>query len=110
MARKLIARGELTATVEMDHGTRKGCNSSDTTRSKGKSPNVFVEGVGVVREGDKVEVHNKPGCGPHAPKCDTYSPDVFANTKGIACVGDTYAGPGTHVITKVGQSSTYANS
>jgi uncharacterized Zn-binding protein involved in type VI secretion len=110
----LIARGDKTADVACDHGNPMPsiptpCGTPSKQKSDICSPNVFVEGVGVVRNGDAMVSHPTAPCPPHAPLCDTYSPNVFANGKEIGRVGDTYAGPGTHVITDVAQSTVTAN-
>jgi len=110
----LVARGDSTATVVCDHGLPlpsipTPCGSPSTQTSNECSPNVFVVGVGVVRNGDAMIVHPTAPCPPHAPPCNTYSPNVFANGKEIARISDTYAGPGTHVISEVAQSTVTAN-
>lgn len=56
------------------------------------SSDVFAEGVGVVRVGDKVQIHNQPGCIPHAPTLAVGSGTVFANNKALGRKGDTYGG------------------
>ena len=107
----LVARGDATASVATDHVNPPGCGSPSIQTSNQCSPNVFVEGVGVVRIGDIMNSHATPAlvCLPHAPPLNTSSPNVFANGKLIGRVSDTYAGPGSHVISQVGQSTVRAN-
>ena len=52
------------------------------------SPNVFANGIAVVRTGDKYAPHVL-GLVVHQPMQDTCSSNVFANGKGIARLGDT---------------------
>ena len=55
------------------------------------SPNVFAEGVGVVRKDDKEQAHTFPGCATHQTGLATYSPNVYANGKNLGRLDDTYA-------------------
>jgi uncharacterized Zn-binding protein involved in type VI secretion len=56
------------------------------------SGNVFANGIGVVRNGDAVQVHTfPPNCDPHAPPLVGGSGTVFANGKNIGRQGDVYA-------------------
>ena len=60
------------------------------------SPNVFVNGIAVSRQGDLNTVHllppNVPPCSAHAAPIATGSSTVFVNGKGIGRVGDDVAG------------------
>lgn len=56
------------------------------------SSDVFANGIGVVRVGDIMQVHDLPGCIPHAPPLVTGSSSVFVNGRAIGRVGDQYAG------------------
>lgn len=89
-----IARGNGADSVLTGHG----CDS--TTVTDECSPDVIVEGNGVVREGDKVLVHlvdSGADCVPHAPTLDTaFSTKVIINGKGAAYKGSKYGG--THSI------------
>ena len=107
----LICQGQGTAQVTTDHANPPGCSSPSIQMSDQNSPNVTIEGVGVVRLGDTMSPHSTPvqNCAPHAPILDSGSPNVFVNGLAVARVGDTYAGPGSHVITAVGQSTVTAN-
>ena len=88
-----VARKDGTDQVDTVHnsiGTQCKDAPSTIVTDEG-SKNVFAEGVGVVRVGDKVQVHNLPGCIPHAPPLDVGSKTVFANGKAIGRKDDTYA-------------------
>ena len=74
--------------------TRKGDadvpHCSGMTRS-GCSDNVFVNGIGVSRQGDNNTGHLLPGgstCPGHAAPIATGSTTVFVNGKGCGRVGD----------------------
>ena len=70
---------------------------SGMTRAAGSS-NVFVNGIGVSRQGDSNTPHLKPQFPPPIP-CPTHaagiavgSTKVFANGKGVGRIGDSIAG------------------
>jgi uncharacterized Zn-binding protein involved in type VI secretion len=71
------------------------------------STNVFVEGVGVVRQGDNEQAHTIPSCSTHQTGLASFSPNVYANGKPIGRLNDTY-GCGAK-ITNVTQSTVFAN-
>ena len=56
------------------------------------SGDVFVEGLGAVRAGDKVTLHPFPssGCQVHEPGLVSFSGTVRINSKGAGRIGDTY--------------------
>ena len=54
------------------------------------SSNVFVNGIGVVRESDAVQSHTFPGCSTHAPGLTSFSSTVKINSNGAGRKGDTY--------------------
>ena len=59
------------------------------------SPDVFVDGRPVARDGDSSTVHQKPSgnkCVPHVSKIIARSSSVFVNGKPIARVGDPLGG------------------
>jgi uncharacterized Zn-binding protein involved in type VI secretion len=60
----------------------------------GCSGDVFVNGIGVSRQGDNNTVHLLPGapCPPHAAPIATGSSTVFINGKGCGRVGDGITG------------------
>ena len=53
------------------------------------SPNVFVNGIAVHRQGDAWEAHGCGVCIPHGGSMASASGTVFANGKGIARIGDS---------------------
>ena len=74
--------------------TRKGdadvAHCSGMTRS-GASTNVFVNGIGVSRQGDNNTSHLQPTADPcpsHSAAIATGSSTVFVNDKGCGRVGD----------------------
>tara|TARA_B100000287_G_scaffold351494_1_gene340653 strand:+ start:213 stop:500 length:288 start_codon:yes stop_codon:yes gene_type:complete len=62
---------------------------SAMTRAQGSS-DVFVNGIGVSRQGDNNTTHLLPGepCPPHTAAITTGSTTVFVNGKGCGRVGD----------------------
>lgn len=62
---------------------------STPVRAEG-SPDVFVNGIAVSRQGDKNTPHLLPGspCPAHTTAITTGSTTVFVNNKGIGRVGD----------------------
>jgi len=79
------------------------------------SSNVFINGVGAVRQGDVMKTH--PDGVPcvsspvnHAPALSTYSPNVFVNGKALGRVGDKYDSDGhkDHTISS-GSPNVFAN-
>ena len=88
-----IARGSGVDSVDTGHG----CDA--TTVTDECSGDVFVNGIGVVRQGDKTASHQVPGglgCVSHTVPLTTFSSTVFVNGKNIGRLGDQYAG---HTIT-----------
>jgi uncharacterized Zn-binding protein involved in type VI secretion len=90
-------------------------NTPTTQASNAGSGDVFVEGIGVVREGDIMVSHpdgNPCTSSPinHAPALSTYSPNVFVNGKAVGRIGDKYDSDGhyDHTITS-GASTVFAN-
>ena len=77
--------------------TRKGdadvSHCSGMTRD-GCSPDVYVNGIKVSRQGDNNTSHLLPGapCPSHAAPIATGSSTVFVNGKGIGRVGDALSG------------------
>ena len=114
----LVARGIGSGDLVTchDHGDPIGtdpCGKTKIVTTKECSPNVFVVGIGVVRDGDKMLAHKRhydiPLCADHEPPCVTFSPNVHANTKKIARLNDTYVLENDHTITTVTQSTVFAN-
>ena len=107
-----IARGDATDTVNSAHGGAGiDCSGSITTSTDQCSPNVFANGIGVVRKTDTVTSHTALGCGSEAPGLTTHSPNVFANGLEIGRLGDDYktGGDGGSNIITSGSPSVYAN-
>ena len=97
----LVARG-----LEADTVTTE-CGTTDTDKH---SDNVYVAGVLVHRQGDANESHtyNAPDCDDyHTTDIATGSPTVFANTFGVARLGDYYNDD--DYVSTVNQSSVYAD-
>ena len=94
-----VARGNHVDSVLSATGSAPGCPAPLVTSTNECSSNVFVNGTGVVRNGDKVTVHNKSGCTPESPGLGTCSSTVFANGKNLGRKGDNYPGDGTNIIT-----------
>lgn len=103
-----IARGNGVDQVDTVHNaTGALCDVAPiVTYTDECSASVFIDGQGVVREGDKVMVHPFPSCETHQPVLVTFSSTVFIDGKGVGRVGDTY-GCGAQIIT--GSSSVFAN-
>jgi len=91
-----IARGNETDTVASPDGTGPHCALPTTQATEQCSGNVFINDIGIVREGDMMKHHPGPGCGDHAPTLTSFSSTVKVNGKGVGRVGDDYSG---HIIT-----------
>lgn len=61
---------------------------------EGKSSDVFINGIGVSRQGDVNTSHLLPGapCPSHSAAITTGSTTVFANGKGVGRIGDGISG------------------
>ena len=84
-----VARGDSEDDVSCNHPCL------GTTKTNGKSDNVFVNNIGIHREDDNTVTHvsgvDSPICvSTHAPIIAIGSTTVFANNKGVARVGDAY--------------------
>lgn len=80
-------------------------NPINTVTNEG-SPNVYVNGTPVVREGDKVGVHLRGDGGTDTSVLTTFSPNVYVNGKRLGRVGDQYTTDNT--ITS-GSPTVFAN-
>ena len=78
-----VARGNGVDTVHSETGTGRNCNSPVDTTTGECSSDVFVNGTGVVRQGDKVFPHNKSGCTTDESVVTDGSSTVFVNGKEI---------------------------
>lgn len=93
-----VARKNKTDSVKSPHGVGAECKSPATYKTDEGSSNVFVNGEGVVREGDKMEKHPKPGCANHEPVLKSFSSKVYVNGKRLGRFGDAYKEAGDHII------------
>lgn len=89
------ARGDGTESVFSKTGTGDECNDPMTTSTNLCSDKVFVEGIGVVRQGDRVASHPKSGCSTDTSVLTTFSSKVFIEGKGAGRIGDQYTGDNT---------------
>lgn len=89
---KQAARKDSVDSVFSPDGTGKNCNFPTTQSTSKGSSDVFINGIGAVRQGDAMKVHAGPGCPPHAPPLTSCSSTVFVNGKGIGRIGDVYGG------------------
>jgi uncharacterized Zn-binding protein involved in type VI secretion len=90
-------------------------NTPTTQATDAGSGNVFINGIGAVREGDVMKTH--PDGVPcvsspvnHAPALSTFSPNVFVNGKALGRLGDKYDADGhmDHTISS-GSPNVFAN-
>ncbi len=98
----LVARKAEKDDVDSPDGTpgddcapgKKKCNVKSTQKTDEGSSDVFIMGIGVVRETDAMISHPSPACGcaAHAPTLSTFSAYVYANNLRIGRVGDAYGG------------------
>lgn len=102
-----VARMSGVDLVDSPDGAGICCALPSTQKTDLGSPDVFVNGVGIVRAGDSMIVHPFPGpcCVPHAPGLTTFSPNVYANGKLVGRLGDEYS---AHVIS-TGSPNVFAN-
>lgn len=90
------ARGNGTDTVFSQTGSGgPGCPSPLTTATNQCSPNVFVNGIGLVRLGDAVQSHTAGGCGTDSSPLTSSSSTVFVNGAGAGRIGDEYTSDNT---------------
>lgn len=93
-----IATGNGGNPVLSATGSGPGCASPLMSATDQCSPDVFIDGKGIVRDGDAMASHNQSGCVPEAPVLTTFSSKVKVNGKGVGRVGDNYAGDGSNII------------
>ena len=99
-----VARKSSVDTVDSPDGNGDDCDKVSTQSTDKGSSRVFAEGTGVVRQGDTMISHNKPGCSPHAPALSKFSGTVFVEGKGLGRKDDDYS---SHKI-KTGAASVFA--
>jgi uncharacterized Zn-binding protein involved in type VI secretion len=95
---KPVARGNSADAVLSATGSGFQCKSPTQTSTNACSPNVRVNGIGAVRIGDVVSVHNMSFCVLESPPLSTGSSTVRVNGKGVGRLGDNYAGDGSNII------------
>jgi uncharacterized Zn-binding protein involved in type VI secretion len=85
-----VARGDGVDAVQSLTGSGTNCLNPLITATDECSSDVFVNNIGVVREGDRVAPHPAAGCGPDESVLTTFSTTVFINNKGAGRKGDQY--------------------
>jgi uncharacterized Zn-binding protein involved in type VI secretion len=99
----LVARGNGADVVNTGHPV---CITPGEIKTVSCSSDVFVVGVGIHREGDTNDPHTH--CPPvYATEVVSFSPNVYANGKHVARLGDAYS-CGAY-IQDVNQNTVYAN-
>jgi uncharacterized Zn-binding protein involved in type VI secretion len=95
-----VARKNSVDQVQSPHGTGVCCVSPTIHSTDQGSSDVFVNGIGVVREDDTMIPHTYPGpcCDIHVPPLKRFSSKVYVNGKRLARIGDVYILAGDHVI------------
>lgn len=93
-----VARMNGVDTVASPDGSGNCCGSPSTQMTNQGSSDVMINGIGVVRLGDAMNVHPYAGpcCNPHSPILTSGSSTVFVNGKPIGRKGDPYGGD--HII------------
>lgn len=95
-----VARKDSVDSVQSPHGTGICCVDPTVHSTNQGSADVFVNGIGVVREDDTMIPHTYPGpcCNMHTPTLKKFSSKVFVNGKRMGRIGDSYILDGEHVI------------
>lgn len=94
-----VARGDGVDSVLSATGSGPGCAFPLVTQTDECSGDVFVNGTGVVRFGDRVATHTRSLCITENPTLSTGSSTVFVNGARVGRLGDNYQGDGTNIIT-----------
>lgn len=89
------ARSGGSDTVFSLTGAGRGCGSPIRTVTGVATSTVFVNGVQIVVQGDRVGSHPAGGCGPDLSQLSTFSTTVFVGGKGIGRIGDQYTADNT---------------
>ena len=89
------ARGDGKDKVYSRTGTSKKCRRPMITATDECSGDVFVNGIGVVRVGDRVKNHPKSGCSPDTSTLTKGSSTVFVNGKAAGRIGSQYTADNT---------------
>ena len=69
-----------------DTGSGHGC--FPPTPATTGSPDVLIDGIPALRQGDAHAAHGCPGCPPHGRAVSGGSPTVFVNGRPLARLGD----------------------
>jgi uncharacterized Zn-binding protein involved in type VI secretion len=95
-----VARKNSVDAVQSPHGTGTCCVNPTVHSTDEGSSTVFINGIGVVREDDKMIIHTYPGpcCDLHQPQLKAFSAHVYVEGKRMARIGDKYILDGEHVI------------
>ena len=95
-----VARKNSVDSVQSPHGTGVCCVSPTVHSTNEGSSDVFVNGIGVVREDDTMIPHTYPDpcCNIHEPPLKKFSSKVFVNGKRMGRIGDVYVLAGDQVI------------
>jgi uncharacterized Zn-binding protein involved in type VI secretion len=107
-----VARGDMVDSVASMDGSGICCAFPATHATLECSDTVFVNNIGVVRQGDIMVPHLAP-----VPCCDIHSPpmvicsmNVFVEQKGLAREGDIYILDGIQHIISSGSADTFDGS
>lgn len=84
------ARGNSFDKVLSKTGTGKFCSKPVKTTTGTCSTDVFINGIGAVRQGDIVAPHAFGGCVPDVSPLTICSTKVFINGRGAGRIGDKY--------------------
>lgn len=87
-----VATGSGSLIVQSLTGIGDNCADPVATTTGECSTKVFVQGIGVVREGDKVFPHPKLGCDVDESVLTTFSAKVKIEGRGLGRLGDYYTG------------------
>lgn len=89
------ARGDGADVVASLTGNGNNCAFPLTTSTDECSTDTFINGIGAVRIGDMVALHNKAGCVPDTSTLSTSSSTVNINGRGAGRIGDQYTADNT---------------
>jgi uncharacterized Zn-binding protein involved in type VI secretion len=87
---RAVATGDETCQVLSFTGSGKKCRFPIMTTTDECSTKVFIGGIGVVREDDRIAPHDKSGCVLDSSVVTSFSSNVYVEGKGLARIGDRY--------------------
>lgn len=107
-----VARGDLVDTVASEDGSGVCCAFPATHQTLECSETVFVNNIGVVRQGDIMIPHVSPTpcCDIHEPPMVICSTKVFVEQKGLARLTDIYILDGINHVISSGSPNTFDGS